>query len=101
MAIKGFSHKGLKKFFYKEDESGIDPNHVEKIGYILDAIDSSHNPKDLKQIYQSKFDEKKGSGKGVFSIEVNGNWRITFQVEDDGATLLDYIDYHGKKIKAR
>ena len=38
---------------------------------------------------------------GVFSIEVNGNWRLTFEIEDDGAVLLDYRDYHGKQIKAK
>lgn len=101
MAIKGFSHKGLKKYFTHEDTSGIDSNHAEKIGFILDAVDSSHHPKDLKAIYQNKFSEKKGSGKGVYSIEVSGNWRITFQIEDDGAIFLDYLDYHGKQIKAR
>lgn len=101
MAIKNFTHKGLKKFFFKDDSSGLNPNHVEIVGFILDAIDSSHHPKDLKGIYKHKFDEKQGSGKGVYSIEVNGNWRITFQVDSDGAILLDYRDYHGKNIKAK
>jgi proteic killer suppression protein len=68
---------------------------------MLDLIDASHHPADLKGLYKEKFEEKKGSGKGVYSIKVNGNWRITFQISDDGAVLLDYCDYHGKKIKAR
>lgn len=101
MPIKNFTHKGLKNFFKKNDSSGLDPNHVETIGYILDAIDSSHHPADLKAIYNHKFSEKLGSGKGVYSIEVNGPYRITFQVEDAGATLLDYRNYHGKTIKAK
>lgn len=42
-----------------------------------------------------------GSGAGVYSIEVNGNWRVTFELEDDGAVLLDYRDYHGKQIRAQ
>jgi proteic killer suppression protein len=101
LAIKSFTHKGLKKFYYDGNEAGIDSNHSTKIGYILDAVDASHHPQDLKAIYGKKFSEKKGSGKGVYSIEVNGNWRITFQIEDDGANFLDYVDYHGKIIKAR
>ncbi|MBF4355940.1 type II toxin-antitoxin system RelE/ParE family toxin [Vibrio anguillarum] len=101
MAIKSFAHKGLKNFFYKDSTQGLNPNHIQKIGYVLDAIDSSHHPIDLKAIYQDKFSEKKGSGEGVYSIEINGNWRITFQIQDDGAVLLDYVDYHGKQIKAR
>ncbi|KPZ67247.1 plasmid maintenance system killer [Shewanella sp. 10N.286.51.B7] len=101
MAIKSFSHKGLKKFYENGDESGLNSNHTNAIGKILDFIDGSHHPKDLKAIFQRKFSEKKGSGSGVYSIEVNGNWRITFQIVDDGAIFLDYLDYHGKKIKSR
>ena len=104
MAIKSFKHKGLKKFFYDGDTAGIQGNHLQKVGYILDVIDASHHPKDLKSIYGNKFAEKKGSGAGagagVYSLEVNGNWRITFQIHDDGAVLVDYRDYHGKSIKA-
>ncbi|MCW8831801.1 MAG: type II toxin-antitoxin system RelE/ParE family toxin [Colwellia sp.] len=100
MAIKSFKSNKLKSYYYNNDESGINPNHVKKIGMALDFIDGSHHPKDLKAVYQRKFSEKKGSGKGVYSIEINGNWRITFQIEEDGAVLLDYLDYHGKKIKA-
>lgn len=100
MAIKSFKHKGLKKFFYDGDTAGIQDNHLQKVGYILDAIDASHHPKDLKSIYGNKFAEKEGSGAGVYSLEVNGNWRITFQIHDNGAVLVDYRDYHGKSIKA-
>ena len=101
MAIKSFAHKGLKQFFYHGNESGLNSNHIDSIGYILDAVDSSHHPSDLKAIYKDKFSEKKGAGKGVYSIKVNGNWRITFQIQDEGAVFLDYLDYHGKQIKAR
>lgn len=101
MAIKSFSHKGLKRFFYNGVTSGLNNEHIEKLGFILDAIESSHHPVDLKAIYLNKFTEKKGSGEGVYSIVVNGNWRVTFQITDDGAILLDYCDYHGKKIKAQ
>ena len=58
--------------------------------------DASHHPIDLKAVYRDQFSEKKSSGEGVYSVKVNGNWRITFQIEDDGATFLDYADYHGK-----
>ncbi|RWX52845.1 type II toxin-antitoxin system RelE/ParE family toxin [Photobacterium chitinilyticum] len=101
MAIKSFTHKGLKNFFYKGNSKGLNANHIQKIGFVLDAIDASHHPIDLKALYGGQFSEKKGSGEGVYSIEINGNWRITFQIKDDGAVLLDYVDYHGKQIKAR
>lgn len=101
MAIKSFSHKHLENFFYTGSTKGLNSNHAVKLELVLDAIDSSHHPIDLKAIFCDKFAEKKGSGKGVYSIEINGNWRVTFQIVDDGAILLDYLDYHGKQIKAK
>lgn len=59
MAIKSFSHKKLKQFYFNDDASGLNPNHLKALSFALDAIDSSHHPKDLKGIYSRKFSEKK------------------------------------------
>lgn len=32
--------------------------------------------------------------RGRWSVWVNGNWRLTFEVEAGQAYLLDYEDYH-------
>lgn len=74
-------------------------DHVGKIRDILSVMHGSHHPQDLKAVFPS-FEEKKGSAAGVYSIQVNGNWRVTFQIESDGAILVDYLDYHGKHIRA-
>ncbi|MFT7413205.1 MAG: proteic killer suppression protein [Paraglaciecola sp.] len=101
MAIKGFKNKELEDFFYYDERKGLKTEHIDRLGMILDAINSSHHPVDLKALYGHKFAQKKGAGKGVYSIVVNGNYRVTFQIKDDGAVLLDYLDYHGKNIKAQ
>lgn len=98
MAIKNFRHKGLKNFFYKDDRSRLNPQHIEKIGDVLDSLDASHHPQDMKAIFGDGFRAKKGDAEGVYSIDVSGNWRITFEIENDGAVVVDYVDYHGKKI---
>ena len=36
----------------------------------------------------------KGKRDGVWSITVNGNWRITFEFKDGNAFILNYEDYH-------
>ncbi|WP_263459119.1 type II toxin-antitoxin system RelE/ParE family toxin [Bathymodiolus platifrons methanotrophic gill symbiont] len=36
----------------------------------------------------------KGDRKGIFSITVNGNWRVTFEFVDGNAFILNYEDYH-------
>jgi len=36
----------------------------------------------------------KGDRKGVWSVRVSGNWRITFVFAGADADLVDYEDYH-------
>ncbi|MNJ69112.1 Plasmid maintenance system killer protein [compost metagenome] len=55
----------------------------------------------MRAIFGGEFTEKKGNAAGVYSVQVNGNMRITFEIEDDGAVVVDYVDYHGKKIAKR
>ncbi|MFA0173491.1 type II toxin-antitoxin system RelE/ParE family toxin, partial [Vibrio splendidus] len=30
----------------------------------------------------------------IWAIDVNGNWRVTFQFRNGNAFILDYRDYH-------
>ena len=36
----------------------------------------------------------KGARDGLWSITVNGNWRVTFEFVDGNAYILNYEDYH-------
>ena len=36
----------------------------------------------------------KGELSGVWSVWVTGNYRLTFEIEDEDATNVDLIDYH-------
>lgn len=101
MAIKSFAHKGLKKLYFNGDNSGIQQAHTIKVLTILDVLQASHQPRDLRAIFGTNFDHKKGSAKGMYSLKVSGNWRITFELTSDGAVLVDYRDYHGKQLKSK
>lgn len=35
-----------------------------------------------------------GDRKGVWSLHVTRNWRLTFQVQDGEVVEIDYEDYH-------
>jgi len=91
MAIKSFRSKALKRF-WQGDVSKVKADHVGKIRDILSVMHASHHPQDLKAVFPS-FEEKKGSAAGVYSIQVNGNWRVTFQIESGGVILVDRIRY--------
>jgi toxin HigB-1 len=36
----------------------------------------------------------KGTLEGHWSVNVSGNWRLTFAFDDADAILVDYQDYH-------
>ena len=40
-----------------------------------------------------KFHGLRGNLKNHFSVNVNGNWRLTFTFEGEDAILVDYQDY--------
>ena len=91
--IKSFEHKGLERFFYDGDKRGIQPAHAQKIADILDRLDASVKLQDMNYP-GSNLHQLKGELKGVWSVKVSGNWRISFQFVEENAYVLDYLDYH-------
>ncbi|MDD3437043.1 MAG: type II toxin-antitoxin system RelE/ParE family toxin [Candidatus Gastranaerophilales bacterium] len=91
--IKSFKHKGLKKYFYYGDISGIQAEHRDKIRLILSTIDSAKTIQAL-DVPMFKLHKLKGNLSEHYSMRVNGNWRITFKFENGDAYILDYQDYH-------
>ncbi|MGR3808108.1 type II toxin-antitoxin system RelE/ParE family toxin [Pasteurella testudinis] len=90
--IKSFKHKGLKQFFERGTTKGIRADHASKINSILDLLDDAAVVEDFNSLY--KCHELKGERKGLWSMTVSGNWRITFEFIDGNAYILNYEDYH-------
>ena len=93
MVIKSFKHKGLQTFFEAGSKKGIIHNHVGKLARILDRLDASVTPADMN-LPGYRLHQLAGEEKGVWSVWVNGNWRVTFRFEHENAILVDYRDYH-------
>jgi proteic killer suppression protein len=91
--IQSFKHKGLELFFTKGSYRGIPAQFGARIERILDRLDAAVEAKDM-DLPGYKFHELKGNKKGIYAVSVSGNWRITFQFNDDGATEVNLEDYH-------
>ncbi|WP_441351769.1 type II toxin-antitoxin system RelE/ParE family toxin [Vibrio splendidus] len=91
--IKTFKHKGLKKFFETGSKAGIQAKHERKLRMQLAAIDTATIIDDV-DLPGFKLHPLKGDRDGIWSITVNGNWRITFEFIDGNAYILNYEDYH-------
>ena len=91
--IKSFKHKGLQKFFETGNTSGIQPAHSKKIRIRLAALDTATALEDMK-LPGFRLHPLKGDMKGLWEIDVNKNWRITFSFADGDAYIVNYEDYH-------
>lgn len=91
--IKSFKHKGLQKFFESGTKKGIQAQHDNKLRMQLTALDTAHVVEDM-DIPGYRLHQLKGDRNNLWSICVNGNWRITFEFEDGNAYIVNYEDYH-------
>jgi len=91
--IKSFKHKGLEDFFRTGSTRGIQAAHAKKLRMQLAALDTAHLIEDMN-IPGYRLHPLKGSRKGFWSINVNGNWRVTFEFSSGNAHVVNYEDYH-------
>lgn len=91
--IKSFIHKGLETFFFTGSLKGVQPKHKAKLRLQLALLDASVEAKDMNKpgwdLHRLKADKR-----GVWSVKVNGNWRMTFRFENGHAHIVNYEDYH-------
>ena len=91
--ILSFRHKGIEKFFRTGSKAGIQPKHVSKLGDQLTLLNIARAPEEMN-VPGWQWHELKGNLAGHWSVNVNGNWRLTFTFEGEDAILVDYQDYH-------
>lgn len=93
--IKSFKSKALKKLWNENDSSKINNAHLARVEEILTIIDGLDEvPRDLGFYSRLRPHELKGKEKGVWSLDVSGNYRITFTFKNGNAYDLDYLDTH-------
>lgn len=91
--IKTLRHKGLRRFYESGSVAGIRPDHATRLRMQLAALDTAQQIEDM-DIPGFRLHSLKGRDKGRWSIWVSANWRLTFELRDGDAYLLDYEDYH-------
>jgi toxin HigB-1 len=93
VAIKGFRHKGLERFFATGSKSGIQPNHADRLRLILGRLNVSTSVRDMN-LPGLGLHELRGLRKGTWAVKVSGNWRVTFICIGKDMDHVDYEDYH-------
>ena len=91
--ILSFKHKGLEKFYLTGSKAGIQPHHAAKLARLLARLDCAKTPQDMN-IPGWNLHALSGNLANHWSVKVNGNWRLTFKLENGHAEIVDYQDYH-------
>ena len=91
--IRGFRHRGLKRFYERGDPSRVGPGLADRVALALADLDDARKPADL-DLPGYRLHPLKGNRKGFWSISVSGNWRIVFRFDDGDSYDVDLVDYH-------
>jgi len=91
--IKSFKHKGLERFYTRGTTAGIQAAHAKKLRLILSNLDQAETPDDM-DLPGLRLHELKGDRKGIWSVSVSGNWRVTFRFNGRDTEIVNYEDYH-------
>ncbi len=96
MRIRNVIHKGLRRFVVDDDASGLQPAVVAKVQRIVTFLQDMEHEDELRTVPSWKAHQLTGDRKGVWSLFVTKNWRLTFRVDQDEIEIvdLDYEDYH-------
>ena len=94
MIIGKFRHKDLRRLYADDDPSGVPAHSVRKIKAILAALEFADDLSQVATMPGWKLHPLRGDRKGEYSITVTGNWRITFRLQGNAVTDLNFEDYH-------
>lgn len=93
VAIIGFRHKGLERFFTTGAKSGIQAKHAHRLRLILGRLNVATSAQDMN-LPGLDLHELRGPRKGTWAVKVSGNWRLTFFCAGRDMDCVDYEDYH-------
>ncbi|WP_062262997.1 type II toxin-antitoxin system RelE/ParE family toxin [Endozoicomonas arenosclerae] len=91
--ILSFLHKGLERFYRTGKTSGIQAQHAKKLQRILFTLSRVKSPSEM-DVPSYRLHPLKGERKGIWSVTVSGNWRVTFRFNDENVEIVNYEDYH-------
>jgi proteic killer suppression protein len=95
MQIESIRHKALLRFAETGKPQGLPTKVVERLRNMLAYIDAIGTADELRVPPNYGAHQLTGDRRGVWSLTVTKNWRMTFRINDAGAIEdMDLEDYH-------
>jgi len=76
---KEVRHKGVEQFFKTGSKVKIQPKHADRLKLQLAALDNAKSEKDMNAPGW-RLHPLHGDLEGHWSVDVSGNWRLTFKI---------------------
>ena len=96
MKIRNFIHKGLRKLYAEDSAKGVPPDSVDKVRKMLAFLDELEDLEELHALPTWRAHTLTGDRKGVWSLSVTRNRRLTFRLDSAEREIFDVNleDYH-------
>ena len=94
MRIRSIRHRGLKRLIEEDDERAIRPDLTQRIRNIIAALIAAQDLDGVNGPPGWRIHQLTGDRAGTWSISASGNWRITFELDENEIRNLDLEDYH-------
>lgn len=95
MEIESISHKGLRRFFEAGNAKGL-VGDADRLRRMLAFINAAEALDELATPPNFGLHELTGDRKGVWSMTVTKNWRLTFRLKEKNVIVdMNLEDYHG------
>ncbi|MCH8157192.1 MAG: type II toxin-antitoxin system RelE/ParE family toxin [Nitrospinae bacterium] len=91
--MESFRHRGLKRFLENDDPRRLPHDMLDRLRLILARLNTARNLEAMN-VHSYHLHELKGNRKGIWSVTVRTNWRITFRFEGENAFDVNFEDYH-------
>jgi toxin HigB-1 len=94
MEIQSVRHRGLLRLLEENDTRELRPNLVKRLRNILAVLITATDMTEVSGPPGWRIHQLKGDRADTWSISVSGNWRLTFNLDNEVIYNLDLEDYH-------
>ena len=95
MKIRNFAHKGLQRLYVEGSAKGVPPDSADKLRKMLAFLEAMQDAGELRTLAAWKAHTLTGARKGMVSLSVTRNRRLTFRIDSERQICdVNLEDYH-------
>jgi proteic killer suppression protein len=94
MRIVSFRNREIERFWRHGEVRGVARKYEAKLRAMLTTIEEAENVAELDTVPGWRLHPLKGDRRGVWSLKLSHNHRLTFRVAGSVASEIDFEDYH-------